>query len=175
MSCSDAAPSSGISGSNIDISGESSTRGKLRTWCLSQEATPSHRPCPDRCLQQHSAVSSPCSSQTSRTAFLSTSALVFRVLAPLMPRVCLQSALLLLLCSEVPSLQSHPSTCAPCGDPFLCPSFINFPLQGSLSSRGTSTCRVLVPAGEVWRHRGNCSEATHGMAWHVLSVDASPD
>lgn len=37
-------------------------------------------------------------------------------------------------------------------------------LLGSLSSQWTSASRVVIPAGELWRGRGVCSQATHSLA-----------
>lgn len=145
---------------------------------------------------QHSAISSPCSSQTSPMAFPSVSSKFFSLVQTVLvlPIPSCPSSVCFSV-TAVPGgplrlLQSHPSSpvlptfcfpvtaCLPtfpasiftsCArhSPLLCPISRTSPLQGSLSSQGTSAPRVVVSAEECWRGRGICSEATHGLvcAW----------
>lgn len=73
-----------------------------------------------------SAISSPCSSQTNPTTFPSTSvsSLQFKSPSPSHAYVCVHSALLLLLCPEIPTLCSsliQAIQCFPCSDSQLQP------------------------------------------------------
>lgn len=145
---------------------------------------------------QHSAISSPCSSQTSPMAFPSVSSKFFSLVQTVLvlPIPSCPSSVCFGV-TAVPGgplhlLQSHPSSpvlptfcfpvtaCLPTfpasiftsrarHGPLLSPISRTSPLQGSLSSQGTSAPRVVVSAEECWRGRGICSEATRGLvcAW----------
>lgn len=185
LSFSDETPGSVISVSNVEISGQSSTRERQKTWWLKQEATHSHWSCLDWAptekpsvplvphrptpplllpLLVHSSFHSKSPSPSHVHVCLHSLHFCFccaQRLPPLAPASFKQSNAshaLVPSCSLSAHILSSQTPSFPLCSLWSAPlSQLQKALLGSLSSQGTSVSRVVIPAGEFWRGRGVCS------------------